>query len=202
MGKLVHGIGLYEKGNYRAYVNGAITPHYSAWKKMLARCYCEKERKKRPSYRDCSVCEEWLRFQNFADWYDKNLSKETKNPHLDKDLRFFGNREYSPEACLIVDRKVNCFITDAKAIRGEMMLGVSWHKSNNRIQSHCKNPITGKKEHLGYFTKEIDAHMAWRKRKAALARELANIQHDIKATKALIAWSDKLENNKIHTVSG
>lgn len=200
MDKLIHGVGSYKKGKYSAYINGKMTPHYSAWRSMLSRCYCEKERLRRPTYRDCRVCEEWLVFQKFAYWYDKNVNKKTENPHLDKDLKVFGNKIYSPEMCLIVDRKVNLFITDSKALRGNMMIGASWHKSNNRIQSHCKNPVTGKKEHLGYFDKEIEAHMAWRKRKSELARQLASVQHDARVSDAIMRWSRKLDNNEIHTI--
>ena len=44
-----------------------------------------------------------------------------------------------------------------------------------RFKSQCRNPFTKKREHLGYFTCEQEAHQAWLKRKLELAKELAFI---------------------------
>ena len=59
-------------GKYKPWVNGVITTQYNAWRNMLMRCYDEKNFLKQPTYEDCTVCEEWHNFQNFAKWYDDN----------------------------------------------------------------------------------------------------------------------------------
>ena len=82
---------------------------------------------------------------------------------------------------------VNMFTSDSGAARGELMIGVTWHKGANKFISLCSNPLTKRKEHLGYFDYEQDAHNAWLKRKLELAHELAAIQTDERVAKALIA---------------
>ena len=37
-----------------------ICPFYKKWKSMLERCYSDKYRERYPTYKSCSVCQEWL----------------------------------------------------------------------------------------------------------------------------------------------
>ena len=34
---------------------------------LLKRCFCEKYQKRKPTYKNATVCKEWLDFQNFAE---------------------------------------------------------------------------------------------------------------------------------------
>ncbi|WP_075810079.1 hypothetical protein [Clostridium perfringens] len=45
---------------------------YEIWRDMLRRCYDEIHKEKRKTYKDCSVCEEWLYYPNFKKWYNEN----------------------------------------------------------------------------------------------------------------------------------
>lgn len=105
---------------------------------------------------------------------------------LDKDILFVGNKIYSAETCVFVTPMVNLFTIDSGATRGEWMIGVYWYKGANKFMSRCSNPFTKKREYLGYFTSEIEAHQVWLKRKLELAHELADIQTDERVAKALI----------------
>lgn len=158
-------------------------PYYMAWGNMLKRCYSAKLQERYPSYRGCTVSEEWLLFSNFKSWMEK---QQWEGSQLDKDLLFEGNKVYSPETCVFVSGVVNGFTTDSKASRGEWMIGVDWYKPAGKFRSKCSNPFTKKLEHLGYFATELEAHEAWRKRKLELAHELAAIQTDPRVAKALI----------------
>ena len=40
-------------------------PYYRVWTHMLERCYSDKYQDRKPTYKGCSVSEEWLRFSNF-----------------------------------------------------------------------------------------------------------------------------------------
>lgn len=54
---------------------------------MLERCYSDKLYKRYPTYRVCSVTEEWYNFQNFAKWYDENYYEvDDEKMELDKDI--------------------------------------------------------------------------------------------------------------------
>lgn len=144
---------------------------YQTWKNMLERCYSEKKQVERPTYRGCTVCDEWLTFSNFKAWMEQ---QEWRGKQLDKDLLKDGNKVYCPEWCIFVDRKINSFVTDSGASRGKYMIGASWDKASNKFASNCNNPFTSKQEKLGYFTDELQAHLAWKARKHELACELAD----------------------------
>lgn len=157
--------------------------YYTTWKSMLERCYYSKRQECFPTYIGCTVSDYWLTFSNFRKWMEK---QEWEGKHLDKDLLFEGNKIYSAETCMFVTPMVNTFLNDRGAARGEWLIGVYWDKQKDKFRAQCGNPFTGKKEYLGLFTSEQQAHEAWRKRKLELAHELAAIQPDPRVAKALV----------------
>src|SRR5690606_1832927 len=90
-------------------------PYYRTWANMIERCYSDKTQNKNPTYKGCSVSEEWLTFSVFKNWMEK---QDWEGNQLDKDLLFEGNRLYSPETCVFVSPMVNKFIIDRGAARG------------------------------------------------------------------------------------
>ena len=194
-GKLVYGVGINDvdyvtRKIETIEVNGKrkqklvwYCPYHRTWKSMIERCYSAKYQKKRPTYKGCSVSEEWKIFSNFKLWME---CQDFEGKQLDKDLLFEGNKVYSKEKCVFVSREVNSFTIDSGASRGEWLIGVYWNKPSGKFLSRCSNPFTKKQEHLGRFTCEIEAHQAWLKRKLELAYLLAAEQTDERVAKALI----------------
>jgi len=80
---------------------------YITWIGMVSRCYCKKTQDKHPTYKGCSVCDEWLCFEVFEKWYCENYPKDGLKYHLDKDIKVDGNRIYSPETCMFVTQRDN-----------------------------------------------------------------------------------------------
>ena len=202
--KLVYGVGVndadyvvqkferigYEAGKIKQELVW-VCPYYSIWMAMLKRCYSAKYQESRPTYIGCTVSKEWLTFSNFRVWMEK---QDWQNKHLDKDLLFEGNKVYSSETCVFVTQLVNSFTTDGGAISGKRLIGTCWDKHWGKFRAQCGNPFTKKREHLGRFSSEQEAHNAWRKRKLELAHELAAIQTDPRVAKALIdRYSKPLE---------
>ena len=180
--KLIQGVGVndsdYSVVEYET-VDGKrkiiwICPFYQTWKSMLERCYSDKLQSKRPTYKGCSVCDDWLVFSNFKTWMG---SQDWQGKHLDKDLLKEGNKIYSPDNCIFVPQLVNMFTLDSGNARGEYMIGVCWDKGTGKFRSMCNNPFTGKLEHLGRFTNELEAHLTWKKRKHELACQLAESEY-------------------------
>lgn len=194
--KLVCGVGINDadyvvkKNETVGYVGGKrklklvwFCPFYTTWDSMLRRCYSDKIQERYPTYKGCTVSEEWLTFSNFKAWMEK---QDFEGKHLDKDLLLEGNKVYSAETCVFVTGSVNNFTIDSGAARGEWQTGVCWHKAAEKFIAQCRNPFTKKREHLGCFTCEQEAHNTWIKRKLELAHELAAIQTDPRVAKALI----------------
>ena len=104
-------VGYFGIGKYVSRVDGKKTKPYIVWKNMIQRCYSEKWRVRYPTYQECSVCEEWHNFQNFAKWYEDNyIEYGTRDMQVDKDILHFGNKTYSPETCVFVDGRINKLI--------------------------------------------------------------------------------------------
>jgi len=160
-----------------------ICPYYQAWGSMLKRCYSAKYKDKNPTYKGCSVSEEWLLFSSFRAWM---VTQDWQDKQLDKDLLFEGNKIYSDKTCVFVTKEVNLFTIDSGASRGEWLIGVYWNKEKGKFRSQCRNQFTKKQESLGYFNCELEAHQAWLKRKLELAHLLAEEQTDDRVAKALI----------------
>lgn len=90
---------------------------------------------------------------------------------LDKDL-LMGARVYSPYTCIFVPHWLNSFATDREAYRGDLPIGVCFHKMAGRFMASCRHPMTDNKVYLGLFDNKEAAHMAWVDRKLSIALEL------------------------------
>ncbi len=111
---------------------------YAVWYGMLQRCYSEKCQQKYPTYKNCTVCEEWLYYPNFKKWYEENYYEiDGQRMHLDKDILNKGNKVYSPENCVFVPQGVNKVFTKNDANRGDYPVGVSWNKQNKKYRANC-----------------------------------------------------------------
>ena len=185
MSKLVCGVGLND-ADYpvQPEINGKQIkcPFYRVWESMLNRCYSRKYQANKPTYTNCTVYDEWLKFSNFKSWMEQ---QDWQDKQLDKDLIFAGNKIYSPDKCVFVDRVTNTFVIDSGASRGEWPIGVNFFKPNGKFIARCCNPFTKKRESLGYFACPEQAHQAWKTRKHELALQLAEIQSDPRVAAAL-----------------
>lgn len=101
--KNVLGVGCVGVGKY-----GSRDKAYQKWFSMLRRCYLSEN--KSSSYFDCTVCDEWLNYQNFAEWL-YSQADSLDGLHLDKDKKVKGNRVYAPEFCSLITEKENLSIS-------------------------------------------------------------------------------------------
>lgn len=159
-------------------------PYYTKWCNLLDRCYSHSTQDKQPTYKDCTVCEEWLTFSNFRTWMEQ---QDWEGKHLDKDLLVSGNKIYSPDTCCFISQSLNNFIVESKKLRGKWPIGVCWDKQHGRFRALCRNPFTKKLTFLGLFSAAEDAHFAWLECKAKWANELANGESNEKVANALRA---------------
>lgn len=105
LAKSVFGVGCIGVGKHKAHNGRADTKAFGVWRAMLRRCYYAPER---TAWREgCTVADEWLNFQNFADWFEQNYPADGGQYQLDKDIKIPGNKRYSPEACSFVTQSKN-----------------------------------------------------------------------------------------------
>jgi hypothetical protein len=171
--KSVYGIGYLGEGNYKAIKNGKMTPQYAYWISMLRRSQSEKYHKKYPTYRDTVVCDEWLNFQNFAKWYDINYYEiEGERMELDKDIIFKANKVYSPETCVFVPNRINSLFVKNDATRGELPIGVCYHKHIKKYVALC-NSGKGEQVSLGYYKNPDEAFNVYKIYKEEVIKKVA-----------------------------
>lgn len=154
----VQGIGYLGVGDYLPYFEGKDTLCYVAWVNMLRRCYSESSRKKNPSYVGCTVCEEWLCFQEFAKWYYSQVGAN-EGFQVDKDLLVKGNKVYSPDTCCMLPKDINALISYKYKKDNAMPTGVA-KRSEKRFRA-CLN-IFGKNKILGTFDTVEEASLAYK----------------------------------------
>lgn len=119
LAKSVCEVGFIGDGDRKTHANGKKAAEYSVWKSMIERCYSKVSVKHFPTYSECTVCEEWHNFQNFAEWYHDNYPNDGGVYELDKDLSNYGDsgKVYSPELCIFVTRAINSEESHAKSYK-------------------------------------------------------------------------------------
>ena len=178
----VYGVGYIGIGDYKGVDNNVKTIQYIYWTKMLERCYSERELKRKPTYIDKQVCEEWHNFQNFAKWFDDNYYEvDGERMHLDKDIIIKGNKIYSPETCVFVPNRINILFVKANAIRGDYPIGVTFDKDINKFRGHMSmidNYGKIKQKHLGCFNTPTEAFECYKIEKEKYIKEVADQYKD------------------------
>lgn len=110
----VYGKGYYGVGKYTARINNIKTQEYIKWFSMFVRCYDEQYLLRQPAYRGCEVGEEFLCFQNFANWYHVKIYDCQYPLELDKDLLCRGNKIYKPSTCCFIPKEINATINSKR----------------------------------------------------------------------------------------
>jgi hypothetical protein len=178
--KMVYGVGYFGEGKYKCSKDKVDTKEYSVWHGIIERCYSEeKQKEKCKSYIGCTVCDEWLNFQKFSEWYEENYYEvDNEKMTVDKDIIYKNNKIYSPETCIIVPENINKLFIKGASRRGEYPIGVSI--TNNRLRARLKKIIDGKcKEvHIGYFDTVEQAFNAYKREKEKHIKQVADEYKD------------------------
>lgn len=165
----VCGMGYIGIGNYS---NKNARNQYVKWCQMLHRCYGMNNHN--ISYKNCSVCNEWLNFQNFAKWYDENYYQVlNENMEIDKDILCKGNKVYSSKNCIFVPHTINSLFVKCNRVRGKYPIGVYFNKKIGKFiaQVNCydKNQTT-----IGRYNNYQDAFLAYKKVKEKYIKYIAD----------------------------
>lgn len=164
-------------GSYKSKINNVRTIQYEYWKSMLKRCYDENYINKYKTYNNCKVCDEWLNFQNFAKWFDKNYYEiESEKMCLDKDILHKGNKIYSPNSCVFVPNRINLLFTKRQNKRGRYPIGVAFDKTKSKFKSYC-HTFDGLKN-LGYYDTELKAFNVYKQFKENYIKQVADEYKD------------------------
>ena len=172
------------------------TWEYNKWMNMLKRCFDNKYKEKRPTYKDTACCERWLCFANFLE--DLEILKqeyswnENEKLNLDKDILHKSNKLYSLENCILVPDYINSLFIKCDASRGDCPVGVCYHKRDKKYQAQCN--INGKRIRLGLYNTPEQAFNAY---KIAKENEIKRIANEC-VSKGYIVKDSRLYNAMIN----
>lgn len=186
--RTVYGVGYLGSGKYHCRdSDGIMSKEYSVWANMIKRCFTDYDgEKSRTLYQDVLVCEDWLNFQNFAEWYSNATVKYIQNsiiPKLDKDL--LGLKQYSPEACVILPNVINCSLSESRNT-SKICHGVR-AKDYKFTASIMEN---GLNKNLGTFDNVEDAIRIYIEHKEVILHNLAEQYKYVLEDRAYIALSN------------
>lgn len=143
---------------------------YLRWHDMMNRCYNKKFHKRKPQYKECTVCLEMHNFSNFKVWYDNH--KYGNEPlDIDKDILFKGNTVYSPETCILVPHMINTLFLNNKKSRGKYPIGVYFETDKNKYRA-CMN-FMGNQIKLGTFDTSESAFARYKEYKEDFINDIA-----------------------------
>lgn len=188
MVKLVQGVGIIGS-RYKITDGGKMLLEYDYWKGLLRRCYDSKLHEKYVTYRNCTCSDNFIHYEYFYEWCNKQVGFGNKGWHLDKDLLYKGNKLYSEDTCVFLPREINSLLIKRCNERGDYPIGVMWHKATNKFTSQVS--VKGKQKHLGLFKNKQDAFVAYKTAKESYLKELANEwqgEIDERAYRALINY--------------
>lgn len=165
------------------------------WQGILDRCYNEKSIQALTTYAGVEVCEDWLCFQNFAAWYDKQEFSNAKDSNgrsyqVDKDILAKGKKVYSPENCCLVPQEINVLMVQANSIRGNNPIGVYFHKASRKFVARVRK--YGDCVQLGRYDTCDEAFKVYKEAKESHVKDVAKKWRgsiDERVYKALMNWT-------------
>ena len=192
--RLIHGNGV-NNGKYPTKRNGVHLKEYTMWRNMISRCYSEEIQKIRPTYKNCTVSDNFKDYSYFYEWCQNQIGFGLDGWSLDKDLLFKGNKIYSDDTCVFIPDEINSLLTKRQNFRGDHPIGVHFVKHIKKYAAEVN--VCGKKKRLGYFNSDIEAFNAYKVEKENLIKDIANknkgkITH--KAYIALINYTVDIED--------
>jgi len=189
--KLIYGIGIND-ADYpvRPRVNGKQLKcvFYQTWQTMMKRCYSDTWQSKNPTYKGCTVCNEWHSFVTFKAWMKK---QNYEGNQLDKDILVIGNKQYAPDKCAFVSKQINSLMTASAAKRGKFPQGVHFDRGKYIAQLGIKGKLT----HIGVYTTAQEAEAAYIKAKSTNIIIEALEQPSTQLMKALVTHAKHMRTN-------
>jgi len=191
---LVYGAGVNDwVGNVN--VDGKSIKEYVLWIAMLQRCFDEKFKQKRPTYKDVTCSKEWLSMTTFIEDVSQMRGYGLIGWELDKDILQKGSKLYSKDTCCFVPHEVNLLLIKSDKSRGEYHVGVYFDKHAGKFKAQLA--INGKRKHLGLFNTAEQAFFAYKAAKEAYIKVVAHKwKHllDERVFQALLAYEVNIDD--------
>lgn len=173
--KTVFGIGYLGNGIHKSWKNArGSRDTYLNWIAMLQRCYVDMGDKYLSYYGFVTVCDEWLNFQNFAEWYESNYYYiPNERLHIDKDMKSKESKVYSPDTCILIPQSINEVVRDNYRDSENADLPVTIKRCGDKYQ------VKFRRENLGKYNTVKECLNKYNNRKISYIKELTEGYGDL-----------------------
>ena len=168
----VYGIGIVGC-KYATKTNGKHLPEYVLWHNMMTRCFDAKSWIKHPTYKGCDISENFKHYEYFYEWCQNQVGFKERMFSLDKDIIVKGNKVYSENVCVFIPMEINTVLNKKSASRGELPIGVSYHKASGKFRAYVSLGKGIPIKHLGLFENKLEAFDVYKEAKEGYLKELA-----------------------------
>lgn len=194
------GYGRFVHGNRKLKDGQMVIPNHlhRHWRHLISRTHGDKPDR----YEDATMDSEWYNLQNFLEWAVNQIGNSNKEDNgrywcIDKDILVEGNKRYSENTCIFVPNDINVFFAKQE-IGNTGYLGVNYIKPATKgakegYIARCHN--NGERQYLGYYDTPLQAYLAYREAKIAVAKELASKwegEVDGRVIEALLKFGERL----------
>ena len=145
-----------------------VTKSAALWYGIKLRCQSgTSSQKARPTYKGCSMSDNFKDYQLFTNWYVPQVGYGVDGYHIDKDILYNGNKLYGEDTCVLVPLDLNNFFVSCNARRGDCPQGLTFRQDINKYQVVVR--AGGRSVYLGVFADILCAKAAYKKAKEAEA---------------------------------
>ena len=166
----LYGVGVV--GDASTIIDGVVLKECKLWRGIIARCYNGGIHKNSPTYKDCSVSENFKYYPYFQEWCNKQIGFNEDGWHLDKDILIKGNKVYSEDTCCFVPQEINGLFIKRDAARGDLPIGVWYHKRDRKYAAQVSR--FKEKIRLGCFSTPEEAFYTYKTAKELYIKDIAN----------------------------
>lgn len=156
--------------------NGNTKKSYNVWKGIIDRCCDEKFQKEHQSYQGCSICDEWLCYENFEKWYNENYYEiDGEMMCVDKDILYKNNKIYSPDTCIIVPTRINSMFKHRRKNKSIYPIGVGYAADKKLFTATAK---CGDVRKTTYHKTSEEAFYSHKEMKEKMIKQIADEYKD------------------------
>lgn len=140
------------------------------WNGVIKRSFSESFKNDHPTYKDVSVCDEWLCYNNFEKWFSENYYEvKGERMELDKDILVKGNKIYSPDTCIFVPAYINLNFR-GKSKKSGLPKGIQKNGKRYSVSLNCK--------YIGTFETPEKAFQVYKEAKEQYIKQVADEYKD------------------------
>lgn len=176
--ELLHGVG-YNDRKYPSKIKGKSKKEYKLWQGIIERCYSENSLKTRPTYRGCTISNNFRSYSYFYEWCNIQIGFGNTGWQIDKDILIKGNKIYSEDTCVFVPSQINSLFTKRELDRGSLPIGVTHRPEHSKYKFMARCNFGNGAVGLGSYNTPEDAFYAYKKVKEEHIKHMADLYKDV-----------------------